>query len=63
MEKALPLAIIDRPYRAQIRALRHIFRESLGFIRRLQKTASEPKKGGSNPVLFCHNMKDAHGNE
>ena len=42
----------DRPYRAQIRALGPIFRDSLGFIGRLQQTAPEPKRAGLLPPFF-----------
>ena len=57
-------ALTDRPYLAPIRALRLIFRESLGILHRLQKTGSEPKRAGVIPPFFCcHNMKDAPGNE
>ena len=42
----------DRPYRASFRGLGPIFRDSLGFIHRLQKTAPETKRAGSLPPFF-----------
>ena len=54
----------DRPYVAPIRALRPIFRDSLGIYTAATKNSPRDQKGGITPVLFCcHNMQDAHRKE
>ena len=54
----------DRPYRAQIRALGPIFRDSLGFYRPATTNGPRAQKGGITPALFCCNsMRNAHGNQ
>ena len=60
LENSHAPALTDRPYMAQIRALRHIFRESLGIYRPATQNGLRGQKGGSNPVLFrCNKMPTA----
>ena len=64
MENSHAPARTDRPYVAQIRALRHIFRDSLVIYTRGTQNGPRDQKGGITPVLFCCNkMQDAHGNQ